>query len=163
MWIGYTGLITAFIIVMTVMLWIFIKSKVSILTKIILISIGLWYGLALYYMPGGLAGWPSVQPIPENSFIKDGFVVEPKGSDPGAIYIWAITYKGNPFQTVTHPLNPRMTFQVLKPGIPRSYKLPYSKQQHKKITKKKKQKGTILFWTKKEGLKLKNPEEILFK
>ena len=97
------------------------------------------------------------------TYIKDGFVIEPKGSDPGAIYVWAITYKGSPFETVIHPLDPRITFQVLKPGIPRSYKLPYSKQQHKKITKKKKQKGTLLFWTKKEGLKLKNPEEILFK
>ena len=163
MWSGYAGLITAFVIYTSILLWVLIKTKTHIVIKLVLIIIGTWYSVALYYAPAALTGWPSTQQIPEMSIIRDGFVIEPKGSDPGAIYVWAVTYKENPFQTVTNPLNPSQTFQVLKPGIPRSYKLPYNKEQHKKITKKKKEKGKLLFYTKREGLKLRDPQEILVK
>jgi hypothetical protein len=153
-------LIMSYILIVTVLLYICFKSRIKLplIVDCICIAIVIWFGIVLYYAPNHYRGWPvSIYP-PEMSFVKDSMIVEPAQDDPGAIYVWAITFTKPDGKRI---YSPKDFLSDIKPGVPRVYKLPYSKEEQKKAAKKK-GKGQLLFFkNKKDGFKLIDFQEIL--
>lgn len=146
MW-GYLGLTTAYILIASMLLWLFINSKTHLALKIIAIPLVLWYGLVLYYTPGNLMGWPktiaSVQDLPGDAFVVSVSIKEPskKNSDPGGIFITLVELSKE--DKVSFSLDPKAAFTYDGSGKPRTYEVPYSKQLHRQIIEMQKaQKGS---------------------
>ena len=141
MW-GFAGLITAFILLASVLLWLFIYSpKIKIVFKIILVPVLLWYGIVLYYTPLNLMGHPVEMSPPEGAYFLAIQIKEPKAAtatdlaDPGGIYITAIVYDEDGMVNKNFMLNPKSAFAYRTTNEPRLYKIPYSREDHKAIIK----------------------------
>lgn len=136
-WSGYIGLAIAFVILSTIILWLFINTRGRIFIKAMLIPATVWYGLVLFYSVPNLMGWPSSQSIPDNSQVLAIQIKEPnsKYHDSGAIYLWISTrpMPKSTAQTPTTWLNPKTIFTYDSTTDPRAYKLPYSRNTHKAI------------------------------
>lgn len=125
---GYIGIAIAFIIITAVLLFFLISSKIHVLIKVVIIPVVLWYGLALFFTPDNLRGWPTDQPIPDDSRIISLIINEPTVNSSGAIYLWVIDKKFK--ETI---LDPRNVFCYHTNNTPRVYRLPYSKELHKRL------------------------------
>ena len=141
MWFGGTKLIISFLIVVSISLWMIIKyNRMPLIVKICLITFSIWYGIVLYYSTEGMKGWPTCQQIPDMSFVKDAFIIEPTSENLGGIYFWLI-YPGS--------------------KIPRAHRLPYSKEQHENTTKMKKKVekgyGLLFYGSKEKKIKFIDP------
>ena len=148
--LGYSGLLTAFIIIAAIHLYFIIESKAKVLTKALIIPIVLWFSLVLFYTPEKLMGWPTSQEMPNNSMVMSMLIREPYGSSPGAIYILALHDRFSEKITkssVKKYLNPKSVFGYTTKNIPRFYKLTYDRELHKDLKKGEKkveQKGGYL-------------------
>lgn len=153
-------LIISYLLIVTVLLYLCFKDKFKspLLADIACIAVVIWFGIALYYAPIHYKGWPVPIYPPEMSFVKDSMVVEPTQDDPGAIYVWAITFTKLDGKRI---YNPKDLLSDIKPGVVRAYKLPYTKECHEKTTKKKRKSQMLFFKNKKDGFKLINIEEII--
>ena len=61
-----TGLVFAFLLLVTVMGYIIIKTDLNPFIKVIIIIVTTWYSIALYAAPGQIAGHPKmVKELPE--------------------------------------------------------------------------------------------------
>lgn len=164
MW-GYLGIITAYILIATMLLWLFINSKTYLAIKIVAVPLVLWYGLVLYHTPGNLMGWPkkieSVEDLPRDAFVVGVSIKEPskKTSDPGGIFITIV--ETNSDTEVHFTLNPKAAFTYDGSGKPRIYEIPYTKKLHKQMIEMQKAKdGTpgASVKTKKKAVKRKKQE-----
>jgi len=137
--LGYSGLAVAFIILAAIHLYFIIYSDAKVIIKAVIIPAVLWYGLTLFYTPGNLMGWPTSQPMPDNSRVLSMMIREPRGDRPGSIYILALGYvdlkkiKNKP--DIDKLLEPKHIFYYTKDNIPRFYRLPYDRELHKKLKK----------------------------
>jgi hypothetical protein len=145
MW-GYLGLVTAYILIASVLLWLFISSRTYLGIKILIVPVILWYGLVLYYTPGNLSGWPievsSIDKLPDDAIITSIIIREPSKltSDPGGIFMTII--KPSSKTKIAFTLNPKDAFTYTGSDLPRLYKVPYSRELHKQILEAQKmQKG----------------------
>jgi len=155
-------LIISYLLIVSVLLYLCFKDKFKspLFADIVCIAVVVWFGIALWYAPNHYKGWPVPIFPPEMSFVKDSMIVEPTEDNPGAIYILAISFS---MPDGKRAYNPKDFLEDIKPGAPRIYKLPYSKERHKKASKKKK-KGQMLFWkNKKDGFKIIDFAKILAK
>ena len=136
-WSGYGGLAVAFVIITAIFLWFFLRTPGHIIIKVVMIPLTIWYGLVLYYSAPNLMGWPTTEPIPENSQILAFRIKEPnpKHNDPGAIYFWLNTKPRSEDQkpSPANWLNPKKVFSYNSATHPRAYRLPYTRKMHKKI------------------------------
>jgi hypothetical protein len=106
----------AFIVLVSVILWMIIggrghwAAKAAVIVVALHVSIGLWWAL------GDVEGWPVVGTPPEKFALHAMLVKEPAGDNGagGAIYLW-------------------LTETNEKAKEPRCYKLPYSKELHKEL------------------------------
>jgi len=155
-------LITSYLLIVTALLYLCFKDRLQtpIIVDVICIAIVIWFGIVLYYAPNHYKGWPVAEFPPEMSYIKDSMVVEPTQDDPGAIYIWTISFTTPDGKAI---YNPKDFLKDIKPGVPRIYQLPYSKERHKKATKKKKGGEMLFFQNKKDGFKIIDFQKILQK
>ena len=154
-------LIISYILIVTVLLYICFKDKIKlpIIIDCICIAAVIWFGIVLYYAPDNYRGWPVAMYPPEMSYIKDHVVIEPTQDDPGAIYVWAISFTKPDGQKA---YNPKDFLEDVKPGVPRIYKLPYTKKERKKTNKKNRKDGEMLFFSnKKDGFKVIDFQKIL--
>jgi len=153
-------LIVSYILIVTVLLYLCFKDrfKSPLFADIACIAIVIWFGIALYYAPNHYRGWPVPIYPPEMSFVKDSMVVEPTQDDPGAIYILAITFTKLDGSKI---YNPKDFLSDIKPGVPRIYKLPYTKDRHKKTAQKKGKSQMLFFKNKKKGFKIIDFAKIL--
>jgi len=125
---GYIGLAIAFIMITAVLLFFLTDSKIHVLIKVVIIPVVLWYSLVLFSMPDNLRGWPTDQPIPNDSRVISLLINEPSVSGMGAIYLWVIDKEFK--KTI---LDPRNAFCYHTNNTPRVYKLPYNKELHKRL------------------------------
>ena len=115
----YTILIVGYLLIATITLWFFIKTKGWIWNRLIIVALVVGYGISMLYTVPTLMGWPiEAQIIPEQTIVSY-IIKEPTSDNPGYICFWTI--KGN--------------------GQPRSYKIPYSKKTHKKLLEARKKAG----------------------
>lgn len=140
-WIGYTGLAVAFVILAAILTWVLIQLPGHHLIKAVLIPPVIWYGLALYLTAPNLMGWPSTQKLPENSVLLAVRVREPlpAENDPGAIYLWVDQRSGAGTAEKTGTgMNPHTFFKSKPDNAPRAYKIPYSRAMHEAIVQARK-------------------------
>lgn len=173
---AYSGLAIAFIIIVAILLYFLIATKLKLVIKIALIPLVIWYSLVLFYTPGKMMGWPTYENIPPKSRLIYYMVKEPMGTEEGCIYFWVIAYKDHKTRIIDQ-LNPKNIFSYSEDSAPRAFRIPYTRENHKKINKAvkelmKKRGGVILLeggghksiWDPKElKFKVLNPEVILTK
>jgi hypothetical protein len=132
-WFGYSGLTIAFLIISTVMLWIIIQTKGKILTKAIIIPMVIWYSLVLFNAGPNLMGWPSPRVMPIGSEILTYIIKEPQAPQKGAFYFWVIPPEEKSWIDKISP-------DYFMPGEPKSYKIPYDRELHKRLLEAQKKK-----------------------
>ncbi len=145
--IGYVGLVFAFMIIAVLMLVIFLKSKTNIILKLTLISVAIWYSLVLFYTGPNLMGWPVSSPIPEKSVVASIKITQPDKDNKGGIYFWVLSPETEEERSMISGLEPNKFTQHTK-NEPRAFKLPYSKELHRKIiemqNKQRGRKGSLI-------------------
>ena len=156
-----TGLVVAFILLAIVTAWNTIRTKGWLGLKIITISILIWYGFVVYFTIPQIMGWPTKKDLPANSKIISVRIIEPRGTDKGAMYFW-LSRKPDHKKDAMNLLRPDK-FLIFTGGIqPRSYKIPYDRELHKKLLeaqkKQRKQRGSSLM-TGKKGVKIKGKQK----
>ena len=163
--------ITAFYIVATVVaLGCLIFSVYRVKTYAKSIPIGaltvlLFMGMtvAIFYVAPRIQGWATTEEIPPYSIISSIKVLEPKGGDPGGVYVFC-------FPRVIEPrsLGQSIVFvfkEQKKPYVPRLYKLPYTEERHQKLVetekKRRAQPGSNLFVDDSGAIAVLNPHKAL--
>ncbi|RJQ71438.1 MAG: hypothetical protein C4519_19525 [Desulfobacteraceae bacterium] len=138
-WLGYSGLAVAFVVLGAVLVWVMIQTPGRYLIKAALTPPIIWYGVVLYFAVQNLMGWPATHKIPESSLLLAVRVNEPNPAQnsPGAIYLWVneASDTTDAPQSNGIPLDPRMVFKFQNLNDPRAYKVPYSREMHEAIVK----------------------------
>lgn len=163
--LGYNGLATAFIIIAALHLYVIVYSKGGVVIKALLIPMVLWYGLVLFYTPGKLMGWPTPQPIPDNSRVLSMMFREPFKGRPGSIYILVISRAGIGKSNIEEVLNPKYIFGYSEKNVPRLYRLPYKRELHKRLKdgeREAKKKGGFMSISKGKKVKIKKKNNWVF-
>ena len=126
-----TGLVFAFLLLVTVMGYIIIKTDLNPFIKAIVIIVTTWYSIALYAAPGQIAGHPKmVKELPDQVWIIAAKIIEPSADNSGGMYFWV--YEKKIYEKALSP-NPLLTFQKIRKLTPRAYGIPYDKEMHKKF------------------------------
>lgn len=129
---GYFSLVTAFILLGAVSLWVLIQRGQKWIVKGCLILCVVWFALAVYSAVPSFFGWPADAELPEGEVLAYR-VLEPQNG-PGAIYVWlAPREKPTKYELISRVLNPQTALKYWGTGEPRAYKLPYSKKQHQEL------------------------------
>lgn len=152
------GLAISFLILVSLLLWLVVDRKGSKVVKILTISFVLWYGILLYYTPQKMMGWPTTDNLPDYAVLLSWKVIEPSINPKEAgIYLWMVPKRIGETEEDFFKflfIDPRHAFVITLENIPRAYKLPYSKGEHKALgdaeRKARNLKGLILFWGKKK-------------
>ena len=113
-----------FLILAIIFLWFFIYTKGKWVIKVALILLGGFYSLVVFDSLGTYAGWATPEALPDEFQVYWIVVNEPnkKSGDKGQIYIWIGGAKSS-----------RNVFgHTAGLNEPRSYKVPYSLEAHKK-------------------------------
>ena len=139
------GLVGAYICLSVIALLLFIRSNTHYIAKSLLVVLVIWYGLALYYTPSNIMGWPvSVEAgkIPNNSKIISFRIQEPRQDNVGGIYFWLNTEPIQTNFTMMQNMSPKVFFSYYGHKDPRAYKIPYTRKLHETLMKvRKSQKG----------------------
>ena len=144
------GLTASFLLLAAVVSYLLIKSKANPLIKGLLIIATIWYGVAVYYFPGSLMGWPRcVNNLPDDSLIMSHKVVEPSAIDSGGMYFWLM----EDIKKIPLRLNPAEVFTRIDRMTPRAYRIPYDRELHKKLEMAKKKKGRrgLMIWKREQA------------
>lgn len=129
--LGCAGLSIAFLLLATIVLYFVIKTKGHHVMKGVLIVLALYYSLILLYTPNKLLGWPTNDPMPPNTIVLYVLFDEPKPGEKGSIYIWAITRDPSIEKPLWDQLEYKNIFRYNVLGVPRVYRIPYTKENHK--------------------------------
>jgi hypothetical protein len=143
---GFTGLVLTYVILTTLLLWMFKKSDIAKWKKLLIIPLTLWWSIALYFTPLGFMGYPVSKDIPDESIVISYKITEPNEKNDGGMYFWVIDV--NKIKPL--PTDPRKAFTILNRQEPRAYKLPYDRDLHKDISKKKRkqiEQNGIIIWS----------------
>lgn len=113
-----------FLILAIIFLWFFIYTKGKWAIKVALILLGGFYSLVVFDSLGTYAGWATPEELPDEFQVHWIVVNEPnkKTGDKGSIYIWIGGAKSS-----ENVLGYKSSVNE-----PRSYKIPYSLEAHKK-------------------------------
>jgi hypothetical protein len=134
---GHIGVAIGFLIIVTLLLWFVIYSRGKIILKLSVIAISAFYAVALWgYLPK-LEGYPTSNEIPNGSILLAVKVEEPADGKPGAFYLWINpnpNYKAKAMSLFT----PGFALAYTGSDAPRSHKLPYDKELHKKLLERQK-------------------------
>ncbi len=111
-------LILAYVVIGTLVLIACIKSKISPPSKIALVALTTMFYFIVYLSAPNILGWPARAHLPTHFKLISSIVEEPHSyaKNTGNIYIWAFDTQN----TKVH-------------SIPRSYKLPYARELHRKL------------------------------
>lgn len=133
---GLILFILSFLLISAVLLWIFIKPKrVHFVIKIITIPLVIWYGMLLYHATDTLLGWPTNNKLPRAGVFIFGTVVEPDVQHKGGIYIWLVPVPEEKDSVLDIFCPSKFTGSTGSDGVPRSYRLPYTEERHRKMVK----------------------------
>lgn len=156
MTISILGLSISFVILAALLLWVCVDKNVSKVIKALMIAGVLWFGLVLLYTPSNMMGWPistTYDGLPDMGVVLSWKVIQPNINGPEAgIYIWMVPKEeGAPEKSLFEIilLDPRYAFKYTLKDTPRCYKLPYEKEEHRRLSKKaakaRKLKGALIF------------------
>jgi len=122
----------AFLVISSLILWFVIGSKGMWGVKAATISAALYFCLSIGMSLENLAGWPSMQELPEEFRVYWVIVEEPdkKTADKGSVFIWV--KDAAPKEEEGDWL---LSFYSNNRSEPRSYQLPYSRELHEDAEK----------------------------
>jgi len=121
------GIPIAFVIIVSILLWLLIGAKGKWYLKAILMAIALYTSVGLWTSIDGMLGWPTAKSPPETFQIHWLTVEEPNKitGDSGAIYLWASDMDQEEVDK-----NPFLFGMPVEKGKSRLYTLPYSRNAH---------------------------------
>lgn len=157
-----SGLVVAFILLAIVTAWNTIRTRGWLGLKFVSIGILIWYGFVVYFTIPQIMGWPTGKDLPANSKIISVRIIEPSTDNKeGAMYFW-MSQKPDHKLDALNLLRPDK-FLIYTGNIqPRSYKIPYDRELHKKLLeaqkKQQSQRGSTLM-TGEKGVKTKEGGE----
>lgn len=122
-----TGIIISYLIIVSVFLYIVIGVKKKWLLKTVCVLAFVYYSIGLAYSINSFMGWPTSVSIPDNSRL-----IWVQIHEPDYIYLWIQT---DFLDEDILRLDPRDVFQYIGNDEPRLYKIPYTKEEHRKIIK----------------------------
>ena len=128
------NIILAFLFISMFLLWYVIGARGAWWLKAFLISFTLYFGVSLGVSMEGLLGWPSSQNLPDEFELHWALIEEPNASlnRRGGIYLW-VTDLNQDKISEDDWRRFFIDFGTYKGRIPRSYKIPYSRQFHEKV------------------------------
>ena len=136
---GISGVTILYVLLMILLSWSIIGIKGRWITKSLFMAVAIWFSVTLYYSFQNFMGWPTEETISTQYSQLIWFQIrEPsKVSDhPGAIYLWVREIpkleKIEGF-TLKQLSDPMVWFTYPDEGVPRAYKIPYTKEAHKKL------------------------------
>lgn len=149
-------LTVTFVILAALLLWLCVDKKISKVLKGLMIAVVIWFGLALFYVPSNIMGWPvdiAYKDMPDMGVILSWKIIEPSVNPPEAgIYLWLVPKRyGEPEKSLYEIvlIDPRHAFTYTVKDTPRCYRLPYEKSEHEDLSKSarraRKAKGLLLF------------------
>ena len=125
----------AFFILSALLLWLIIGVKGRWSVKALVISLVLYSCLSIDFSLANLTGWPSDQALPDNFQVHWIKVKEPnkRTGEKGSIYVWATDLNRETTKSGWQGWKGYfISFQDYDTTEPRSYRLPYSVNDHKK-------------------------------
>lgn len=143
---AYLGLTMAFMIIGFILLYFVINSESHVILKTGAITMVIWYGLVMFYIPPRLMGWPTHQSLPDKSKIMYAIIKEPKDGDKGSIYLLVIGIDDDK-KLLIQQINPKHIFDYKLKNTPRIYRMPYDREFHKKLERARRKagkKGTMI-------------------
>jgi len=129
---GYAGLTIGFVLLSTLLLFIFIRSNVSFWVKIVLTAVVTFYSMGLYFAPANFMGWPASDISGIGQVIILGVHIDEPISenDKGYIYLWVMDYN---MKNARSLLDPRWVHVPYVEGSPRLFVIDYNGDQHKQL------------------------------
>lgn len=141
-WEGISGITILYALMMGLLCWLIIGVRGKWVIKSFMIAMSIWFAVTLGYSFHNFMGWPSEEEFKtETSQLIWFQVTEPSKTHgtPGAIYLWVREFSPGEKEkalTVKELMNPMHWFTYPDPNTaPRAYRLPYTKEMHKKLRK----------------------------
>ena len=136
---GISGITILYVLLMVLLSWSIIGIKGHWITKGLFMAITIWFSITLYHSFHNFMGWPTEETInTQYSHLIWFQIKEPSkvSNHPGAIYLWvreiAPTEKLEGL-TLNQVSDPMTWFTYPDETVPRAYKIPYTKEKHKKL------------------------------
>ena len=136
---GISGITILYVLLMVLLSWSIIGIKGRWITKGLFMAIAIWFSITLYHSFHNFMGWPTEETINTKYSQLIWFQIkEPSkvSNHPGAIYLWVReipeSEKVEGF-TLKQLSDPMVWFIYPDENVPRAYKIPYTKEAHKKL------------------------------
>jgi len=129
---GYAGLTIAFVLLSTLLLFIFLRSNVNYWIKIVLTAVVMFYSVGLYFAPANFMGWPASNLSGIGQVIILGVHVDEPFSEneKGYIYLWVMDYN---MKNIRSLVNPKFVHMPYVEGSPRLFVIEYRGDQHEQL------------------------------
>ena len=111
--------------------------------KVVVVTVVLWFGVVLLYVPEDFMGWPYPGTMPDKVIMSAFHVNEPTDKFEGAIYIWGPELRSpDTGDEITQNI---MKYTPEDFSAPRVYRLDYDRELHKRLIEqhKARQKGMV--------------------
>ena len=136
---GISGVTILYVLLMILLSWSIIGIKGHWITKGLFMAIAIWFSVTLYYSFHNFMGWPTEETISTQYSQVIWFQIkEPSkvSNHPGAIYLWVREISESEKiegLTLKQLSDPMVWFTYPDETVPRAYKIPYTKEAHKKL------------------------------
>lgn len=142
------GISIAFILIAGVVLLIFAKTKYSFWFRFLIISLVLWYGSVAALSSKAIMGWPADGDPPDGSIVIFVRIVEPAPGVKSGIYLWVLEPPPDPNNSGSplSMLDPRTITKVIDTSTPRTYRMEYSREMHKRVLANRDKKGGVMIF-----------------
>ena len=136
---GISGVTILYVLLMVLLSWSIIGIKGRWITKGLFMAIAIWFSITLYYSFQNFMGWPTEETISTQYSQLIWFQIkEPSkvSNHPGAIYLWVREIPDSEKiegLTLKQLSNPMVWFTYPDETVPRAYKIPYTKEAHRKL------------------------------
>ena len=136
---GISGVTILYVLLMILLSWSIIGIKGRWITKGLFTAIAIWFSVTLYYSFHNFMGWPTEETISTQYSQVIWFQIkEPSkvSNHPGAIYLWVREISESEKiegLTLKQLSDPMVWFTYPDETVPRAYKIPYTKEAHKKL------------------------------
>ena len=136
---GISGITILYVLLAVLLSWSVIGIKGHWMIKGLFMAIAIWFSVTLYYSFHNFMGWPTEEIInTQYSHLIWFQIKEPSkvSNHPGAIYLWVREI--SPTEkleglTLSQVSDPMVWFTYPDETVPRAYKIPYTKEAHKKL------------------------------
>lgn len=147
---GWLTVSIIYIILVSLLIFLFLAPKVKLFIKVIAIPIIIWFSIITYYSAQSFKGYPIYGDPPLGSIIVGSHIVETVevGKEP-EIYLMVLHPRGYKIGEIVNPTNPFQFIYYFKEGEPVLYKINYSDELRKKLKeamKEKNKKGGVIIW-----------------